>query len=91
MKITPEQARQSLDAIDEAHSSIKRVFDRQSCRIVLAWGIAYLVAPLAMHFMGNDGILLQQLSLAGAIAYMIYECSTKVLASGPGSAKFGIS
>lgn len=91
MDITPEQARQSLDAIDEAHSSIQRMFDRQSGRIVLGWGIAYLVGPLAMHLLGNSGILVQQLSLIAAIGYMIYECSTKAIASGSGSQYFGIS
>lgn len=91
MTVTPEQARASLDAIDEAQVSVRKVFDRQSGRIVLAWGIAYVVGPLAIHLLGNPGVLIQQLSIVGAIAYMIYECSTKAIASGTGSRNFGIS
>lgn len=91
MDITPEQARQSLDAIDEAQTSVQKVFERQSGRIVFGWGIAYFLGPLAMHLMGNSGLLVQQLSLIAAIGFMIYECSTKAIASGTGSRNFGIS
>ena len=91
MDITPEQARESLNAIDEANDSLRRVFDRQSGRIVLGFGLAYLFGPLAMHLLGEGGILIQQLTLIGAIAFMIYECSTKAIASGSGGTNFGIS
>lgn len=89
IEITPEQARQSLEAIDEAQLSLKKAFERQSGRILLGWGIAYLFGPLATHFWGGPGYLVLELLLVAAIGLTIYECSTKAIASGPGSKYFG--
>mgnify|MGYP001587609215 CR=1 FL=1 len=89
MNITPEQARQSLDTIDEAEASLQKVFERQSGRIVLGWGIAYFFGPLAAHFLGNSGFLILHLLLLGAIGVTVYESSRKAIASGPGTQYFG--
>jgi hypothetical protein len=89
MELTPEEARRSLDAIEGARSDLQQAFDRQSGRIILGWGIAYLFGPLCMFFMGESGVIPLQLLLVVAIAYTIYESSRKSMVKSPAAQAFG--
>jgi TRAP-type uncharacterized transport system fused permease subunit len=89
MDITKSEARKSLDVIDEALVSMKRAIDRQSARIVLVWGVAYLVGPLCMHAWPKFGVIPLEVLVATAIAFTIYDTSRKSLVTGANSRKFG--
>lgn len=89
MQITPLEAQQSLEAIDEAVLVVKRVIDRQTSRIVLLWGVVYLLGPLAMYFWPTFGIIPQQALLILAISYSIFFTSRNSVVTGATSQRIG--
>ncbi len=89
MNITPTDAREALSAADDAVQSVKRAVDRQASRIVLIWGVVYLLAPLSMYIWPRWGIIPHQLLLIGAIGFSIYDTRRNSLVSGPSSWRIG--
>ncbi len=89
MNISPFDARESLSAVDDAVRSVKGAIDRHASRIVLAWGVVYVLAPLAMHIWPFWGFVPQQLLLLGVIGFSVYETHGNSLISGPNSRRIG--
>lgn len=89
MNITPVDAREALSAADDAVRSVKRAVDRQTSRIVLVWGVVYVLAPLSMHIWPRWGVIPLQLLLIGAIGFSIYDAHRNSLISGPSSWRIG--
>lgn len=89
MSITPTDARAALSAADDAVQAVKRAVDRQTSRIVLVWGLTYVLAPMAMHFWPRWGVIPQQLLLIVAISFTIYDTCRNTVVSGPSSWRIG--
>ncbi len=89
MDITPVDAREALSAADDAVLSVKRAVDRQASRIVLVWGVVYVLAPLSMHIWPLWGFIPHQLLLIGAIGVTIYDTMRNSVVSGPTSSRIG--
>ena len=89
MELTPLDAREALSSAEDAVRSVKRAVDRQTSRIVLMWGIVYVLAPLSMHIWPLWGVIPQQLLLIGAIVFSIYDAHRCSLISGTNSRRIG--
>ncbi len=89
MNISKNEAQMALEIADDAIRSLKRAVERQASRLIMVWGVVYVLAPLAMHLWPRWGIIPLQLLLIGAIGYTIYDTNCKSLVSGDNNWRIG--